>query len=164
MTAETVTGSIAQPQRRTCSSEKAQGNILPPHLATKAEKLAANRMVIAAVRRGDLVRPDLCTRCHIPWIGGRVVAHHEDYAKPLDVVWLCDACHIYRHREIRRSTFTRVCIVCGEEFGVPDLRSKICERKACYWELQRRRGEENNKRTRHKRIAAAWLVIQGRKS
>lgn len=28
----------------------------------------------------------------------RIIAHHENYALPLDVVWLCDACHGSRHQ------------------------------------------------------------------
>ncbi len=29
-----------------------------------------------------------------------VHAHHESYAKPLEVIWLCQTCHGERHREI----------------------------------------------------------------
>jgi hypothetical protein len=31
----------------------------------------------------------------------RVQAHHEDYSRPLDVVWLCPTHHKARHREMR---------------------------------------------------------------
>ena len=30
----------------------------------------------------------------------KVIAHHEDYDKPLDVMWLCRSCHVKRHAEI----------------------------------------------------------------
>jgi hypothetical protein len=58
----------------------------------------AYRMVRTAVKNGALVRPDGCSRCGRvpgPASDGRsqIHAHHEDYSRPLDVVWLCAACH-----------------------------------------------------------------------
>ena len=51
------------------------------------------------VRTGKLTRPESCPRC--AGKGVRVDAHHEDYARPLEVEWLCRPCHLWRHREGR---------------------------------------------------------------
>ena len=50
----------------------------------------AQMMVYSAVKRGDLVRPAICTKC-----GSRrnIQASHDDYRRPLDVEWLCARCH-----------------------------------------------------------------------
>lgn len=51
----------------------------------------ARRAVAAAIKRGALVRPAICSKC-----GGKetfIEAHHNDYSKPLDVEWLCRKCH-----------------------------------------------------------------------
>ena len=55
----------------------------------------AHNMVRNAVKTGKLVRQPCC-RCGNP----KTVAHHEDYDKPLDVMWLCQVCHTQRHKEI----------------------------------------------------------------
>jgi hypothetical protein len=54
------------------------------------EKKNAWNLVYKAVRSGRLIRPTGCSRC-----GKRCKpeAHHPDYSKPLEVVWLCEVCH-----------------------------------------------------------------------
>jgi len=43
-----------------------------------------------AVRDKRIERPVVCSKCKQR---GGIEAHHEDYSKPLDVVWLCSTCH-----------------------------------------------------------------------
>lgn len=56
--------------------------------------------VAAAIARGELDRPDVCSECGSP---GRIEAHHDDYNAPLAVRWLCHDCH-QAHHEWQRST------------------------------------------------------------
>ncbi len=58
------------------------------------DKVRAHRLVRSAIRRGELVRPDVCDCCGER---GRVQAHHDDYTKPLSVRWLLPKCHIREH-------------------------------------------------------------------
>ena len=55
----------------------------------------AHSAVGKAIRSGDLVRQP-CIRCGAE----KSVAHHEDYDKPLEVMWLCQPCHKQRHKEL----------------------------------------------------------------
>lgn len=55
----------------------------------------AGRKVQAALRGGVLVRPDTCEACGVQ---ARIEAAHHDYAKPLEVRWLCRSCHIKSDR------------------------------------------------------------------
>lgn len=67
--------------------------------AANPQKDAAHRAVEsfkrALKRRGlpmpscQITEPHTCT--------GRVHAHHTDYSRPLDVVWMCDSWHITQH-------------------------------------------------------------------
>lgn len=57
----------------------------------------AHSSVARAVRNGTLVRQPCC-RCEAE----KTVAHHEDYDKPLEVVWLCQPCHKQRHKELKQ--------------------------------------------------------------
>jgi hypothetical protein len=58
----------------------------------------AHRLVHNALRRGELVKPQVCQGCGQP---ARLDAHHDDYARPLAVRWLCRRCHAGRHAEVR---------------------------------------------------------------
>lgn len=64
------------------------------------EKVSAQRKVHAAVKRGDLVRPSVCERCGTDK-GQGLHGHHDDYSKPLEVMWLCPLCHRRRHDQLR---------------------------------------------------------------
>lgn len=58
----------------------------------------AQDAVKQALRTGRLVRPSECSGCRTP---GRPEAHHPDYDKPFEVVWLCRPCHTAHHVEER---------------------------------------------------------------
>jgi len=57
-----------------------------------AAQRRAHTIVLRAVRRGLISRKP-CEECGDPKSEG----HHEDYSKPLDVVWLCRTHHRRRH-------------------------------------------------------------------
>jgi len=51
-----------------------------------------------AIRDKKLVKKTHCERCGKKT---RLHKHHEDYSRPLQIVWLCQPCHILRHKEIQ---------------------------------------------------------------
>jgi hypothetical protein len=55
----------------------------------------ARTLVFDAVADGVLVRPQTCSRCLAPT--PHIVAHHENYDRPFQVIWLCHACHYRIH-------------------------------------------------------------------
>jgi len=60
-------------------------------------KINAQAKVCKAIINGTIVRKDECEKC-----GSTIMieAHHEDYSKPLDILWLCKKCHSNRHKEL----------------------------------------------------------------
>lgn len=74
---------------------KAAAEITRAWRAEDLRRQVAHSRVARAVRNGGLVRQPCC-RCGET----KTVAHHEDYDKPLEVVWLCQPCHKQRHKEI----------------------------------------------------------------
>ena len=76
-----------------------------------AEQRVAHRIYNAALRSGELVRAESCERCGK---GGRIDGHHDDYSKPLNVLWLCPRCHRRRHYETDTAQHGRPrCEVCA---------------------------------------------------
>jgi hypothetical protein len=61
------------------------------------EKRTAHYAVNNAVRDGRLLKPSACSRCGRE--GVRLEGHHDDYSKPLDVVWMCCRCHRRHHAD-----------------------------------------------------------------
>lgn len=62
--------------------------------ANKDGKTRARSAVAWAVRNCKLVRLP-CERCGKQ----KSEAHHPDYSKPLEVIWLCRQCHAKEHRK-----------------------------------------------------------------
>jgi hypothetical protein len=62
----------------------------------RPDKYAAQLMAKAAVESGFLRRLP-CAVCG----DERTDGHHENYSKPLDLVWLCRTHHMRRHAELR---------------------------------------------------------------
>jgi hypothetical protein len=58
------------------------------------QKKIARSTLGNALRDGKIVRPPECEVCSIPCTPH---GHHDDYSKPLDVIWCCTACHALIH-------------------------------------------------------------------
>ena len=56
-----------------------------------AEKRSARSKIYHAILKGRLI-PTPCLIC-----GDKAEAHHHDYSRPLDVMWLCKTHHIETH-------------------------------------------------------------------
>lgn len=56
----------------------------------------AHNLVSREIAKGTLVR-EPCCRCG----SSKSLAHHEDYDRPLDIMWLCQPCHKQRHKELK---------------------------------------------------------------
>lgn len=61
------------------------------------DKRAAHVILGNAVRDGRILKPDHCSKCGEFQPSRNIHAHHNDYSKPLDVVWLCVQCHVDTH-------------------------------------------------------------------
>lgn len=60
------------------------------------EKKRLHGVVTNAVRSGKILKPVFCQVCGKT--NCRIEGHHDDYTKPLEVRWLCSACHREWHK------------------------------------------------------------------
>ena len=67
-----------------------------------SKKRRVQQLVSNAIKKGVLVNPKRCEFCdsESTFKDGRagVQAHHCDYNKPLEVMWLCQKCHHEWHK------------------------------------------------------------------
>jgi len=54
----------------------------------------AYRIYALAIKTGGLVKAEKCSKCEST---KKILGHHEDYAHPLVVLWLCGKCHRREH-------------------------------------------------------------------
>lgn len=63
------------------------------------EKFEAHRTVRSAIKKGLIIKPELCSGCGEK---KKLEGHHQDYKRKLEVIWLCRDCHKKLHRELQR--------------------------------------------------------------
>jgi hypothetical protein len=62
--------------------------------ANNKEKHLARARVRYALQTGKIIKPKECSACHLQL---KLQGHHEDYSKPLEIIWLCQQCHDHKH-------------------------------------------------------------------
>lgn len=55
----------------------------------------AHNAIHMELRKGNLIKQEICAYCDKR---GPTHAHHPDYNKPYEIVWVCVPCHIIMHR------------------------------------------------------------------
>lgn len=86
-----------KPATALAAGRKAAREYMRKHYQLHRNSYIARSVCSRAIERGDLVRPEHCEQCS--GNAGGIIAHHCDYNKPLDVMWLCRMCHRKWHRE-----------------------------------------------------------------
>jgi hypothetical protein len=88
------------------ASRKAHASYRANHI----ERLRASNALGAAVRSGKITRGAVCAECGWPPPPPQIcVAWWKDYSAPLDVEWVCQACHYTRRKKygLPRANVTR---------------------------------------------------------
>lgn len=93
-----------QPQRRAANEAYAKTDRGKEVMrATRKKWIALNQVkrnahnrVNNAVKNGAISKPDCCMICGNS--ARRIHGHHEDYSKPLEVIWVCPPCHRGLHK------------------------------------------------------------------
>ena len=67
---------------------------------TKQVRLRARDSLFKAIKNGTVVRPNTCSVCEKR--NKYIYGHHEDYFRPLDVLWVCPTCHKTLFHQKRR--------------------------------------------------------------
>lgn len=102
-----ITESMLKQRRFWC--QKCKNAHIKDWIKRNPDKISHRQKATQKVRNALLsnkLKKGICIKCGNP----NTEAHHEDYNKPLDVIWLCERCHIEHHREKRSKG--KDCIIC----------------------------------------------------
>lgn len=89
------------------------------------------RSKVHAAVKNNIIPKLPCERCG----EAKSQAHHEDYSKPLEVIWLCQTHHAERHRELRDMPVVNSTV--GEGFS----ESKVLGNMVQYMKIAINRGK-----------------------
>ena len=90
---------IVRKYRNTPKGRAAQARASSTMYKKHKVKMLARLKARFAVKTGTLIKPKKCEVCEeVKPLQG----HHEDYSKPLEVIWLCTGCHADADRERER--------------------------------------------------------------
>lgn len=67
------------------------------------ERNAIMLRVQKAIKSGKITKPNCCSVCGKEC---KLYAHHSDYSRPLDVIFVCQSCH----KRIHAGTLFKVCL------------------------------------------------------
>lgn len=81
---------------QTLRGKKVSGKAKRRWIESNTIKRAAQVIVGNSVRDGKILKPKVCSECGVE--PKRLHGHHDDYAYPLSVRWLCSKCHTKWHR------------------------------------------------------------------
>ncbi len=62
------------------------------------KQFLSGKTLLYHVKVGNIIKRHSCEICH----NGPTEGHHDDYLKPLDVIWLCKRCHAYLHSQYKK--------------------------------------------------------------
>lgn len=95
------------------------------------QRITAGSKVSQALRKGLLIKPANCQKCGSKPSPKNLHAHHFDYDKPLDVIWVCWKCHKGVHKflnwfmdRVRWMEFCKLEGIAIEEGNLPSVNKK----------------------------------------
>lgn len=85
--------------KKTDRGKESQIKSAKKYTKNNPKKRKAHRAVCNAIETGRLIKPKNCSICNKT--DSRISGHHDDYNRPLDVIWVCDDCHPYLDEQRR---------------------------------------------------------------
>lgn len=90
----------ARKYRTTQNGKEVYREIMARQRKTHPNQVNARTILNQAVLSNKVKKPLRCSVCNKKKV---LDGHHEDYNKPLEVIWMCRQCHREYHRNILKS-------------------------------------------------------------
>lgn len=95
--------SLLEKARKRPSYRKVDNEKANTYRLKNLDKARARQAVSRALKNGRLIKPFRCSLCNSE---EKLDAHHADYERHLDVVWVCRTCHKKLHSKFFKTTMS----------------------------------------------------------